>query len=72
MNQVSVSASESTGDSSVTVIDMHGHRHSFHADDFEEGADDAHLHLIKDGKRVGRFTPGYIGVFKTEVFKGTS
>lgn len=72
VNQDSVSASDAASESAVTVIDMHGRRHEFRADDFEEDVNGAYLHLVKDGKRVGRFTPGYIGVFKTEVFKGTS
>lgn len=52
----------------VAVIDQHGRHHAFDADDF--GPDGPYLFLYKDGKKVARFEPGFIGVYLAHSYKG--
>lgn len=54
--------------STVIVIDQTGDRHGFDADDWVS-AETGRLDVIKDGKRVAAFPPGYVGVYQAKSHK---
>lgn len=52
----------------IVVIDQVGREYEFDADDFRE-VEGGYLHVMSDGKRVGRFTPGYTAVYRREYLR---
>jgi hypothetical protein len=58
-----------TGTTVVVVIDQVGREYEFDADDFNDEPS-GYLHVMKDGKRVARFTPAYTAVYRREHLRG--
>lgn len=53
------------GTTVIVVVDQAGRQYEFDADDFEDAAD-GYLHVMRDGRRVARFTPGFTAAYKRE------
>jgi hypothetical protein len=58
------------GTTVIVVVDQVGRQYEFDADDFRE-VEGGYLHVMSDGKRVGRFTPGYTAVYRREYLRNS-
>lgn len=56
------------GTAVIVVVDQVGREYEFDADDFRE-VEGGYLHVMSDGKRVGRFTPAYTAVYRREYLR---
>jgi hypothetical protein len=56
------------GTTVIVVVDQVGRQYEFDADDFRE-VEGGYLHVMSDGKRVGRFTPAYTAVYRREYLR---